>query len=201
MDSDVTPYTIPIRRVQAVVGLALNKGWDIEAMLGTAEISPSLLSEGRARVTTEQTAALVRQVWRATDDELLGFGIEPVPRGTFRLLCMAVLSARNLQAAIDRFTDFGRAVPGIPPVTVAIEGELAVVSFDIGAIEEPVGLLVDTLLAVTHRFLAWAIGRRIVMHSVEVPYAEPAGVDDYDLIFGAPIVFSAKSGGGSTRVR
>src|SRR5690349_24792682 len=85
-----TAYTIPIQRVQAFVGIALSRGWDIEAILGRAEIPVDLLSEGRSRVTMQQLASLIRQLWRVTDDELLGFGLQPVPRGTFRLLCMTV---------------------------------------------------------------------------------------------------------------
>jgi AraC-like DNA-binding protein len=185
-----TAYTIPIQRVQAFVGIALSRGWDIEAMLGRAEISTDLLSEGRSRVTTQQLSAFIRQLWRATDDELLGFGLQPVPRGTFRLLCITVLTASNLHTAIQRFDDFGRAAPGIPPLRVEIENDQARVSIDIAEIEQPIDLLVDTLLAVTHRFLAWAIGRRIPLRLVEVPYAKPAHVDDYDLLFGAPVAFS-----------
>lgn len=186
-----TAYTIPIQRVQAFVGIALARGWDIEAMLGNAEISADLLPEGRSRVTTQQLSALIKQLWRATDDELLGFGLQAVPRGTFRLLCIAVLTASNLQTAIQRFDDFGRAAPGIPPMRVTVDDDQARLSIDISRIEQPVDLLVDTLLAVTHRFLAWAVGRRIPLLLVEVPYAKPALVDDYDLLFGAPVAFSA----------
>ena len=49
------------------------------------------------------------------------------------------------------------------------------------------------MLAVTHRFIGWAIGRRIALRGVEVPYPADPGVDDYDLIFGAPVRFSASA--------
>ncbi|OHF24851.1 hypothetical protein BKP30_27770 [Rhodococcus erythropolis] len=185
-----TQPTVPIQRVQALVGIALTQGWDIESMLGAAEIPADLLSEGRSRVTTEQLSMLVRQLWRVTDDELLGFGSQPVPRGTFRLLCIAVLSAANLQSAIARFDDFGRAAPGMPRIRVEAENDYARVSIDISKISRPVDLLVDTLIAVTHRFFTWAIGRRIPLRRVDVPYDEQTYVDDYDLLFGAPVEFS-----------
>ncbi|WP_078313121.1 MULTISPECIES: AraC family transcriptional regulator [unclassified Mycobacterium] len=186
-----TAYTIPIQRVQAFAGLALRCGWDVETMLGAAGVSPTLLAEGRSRVTTDQAGVLFRELWRQTDDELLGLGLTPVPRGTFRLLCYALINAPDLGAAMQRFADFKRAVPGIPPVTVIVRGDTATLSIDLSKIEQPVDLLIDTLLAMTHRFLGWAIGKRIPLRRVEVPYAERAEVDDYDLIFGAPMVFSA----------
>ncbi|MHA7666910.1 AraC family transcriptional regulator [Mycolicibacterium sp. HS_4_1] len=186
-----TAYTIPIQRVQAFVGLAMHWGWDIEGMLGSAGISPMLLAEGRSRVTTEQASVLFRWLWRETDDELLGLGLGPVPRGTFRLLCFALVSAPDLGAALRRFEDVNRAIPGIPPVTITVDGDAARLSIDITAIQRPVDLLIDTLLAMTHRFMGWAVGRRIPLRQVEVPYAARSEVDDYDLIFGAPVVFSA----------
>ncbi len=186
-----TASTIPIQRVQAFVGIALSRGWEVEAMLDAARISTDLLPEGRSRVTTQQLTTLIKHLWRGTDDELLGFGLQPVPRGTFRLLCTAVLTATDLQSAIRRFDDFGRAVPGLPSLQLEIHSDQARVPIDISRIEQPIDLLVDTLLAVTHRFLAWAIGRRIPLQLVEVPYSKPPFIDDYDLIFGAPVEFSS----------
>ena len=89
-----TDSTIPIQRAQAFVGLAMQRGWDIEAMLGTAGISPLLLAEGRSRITANQFGVLFRQLWRETDDELLGLGLEPVPRRTFG--CSATRSSTRL---------------------------------------------------------------------------------------------------------
>ena len=186
-----TDSTIPIQRAQAFVGLAMQRGWDIEAMLGTAGISPLLLAEGRSRITANQFGVLFRQLWRETDDELLGLGLEPVPRGTFRLLCYALINAPDLGAALRRFEDVNRAVPGIPPIMLFGDGDTARLSVDISAIERPVDLLIDTLLATTHRFIGWAIGQRIPLRHVEVPYAAREEVDDYDVLFGAPVVFSA----------
>lgn len=187
----MTAYTLPIQRVQAFAGLALCRGWDVEAMLGAAGVSPTLLVEGRSRVTMDQAGVLFRELWRQTDDELLGLGLTQVPRGTFRLLCYALISAPDLGSAMQRFEDVNRAVPGIPPVTIAVDGDIVRLSVDISRIEQPVDLLIDTLLATVHRFIGWAIGKRIPLHQVEVPYAGCVEVDDYDLIFGVPMVFSA----------
>lgn len=186
-----TAFTIPIQRVQALAGFAMRRGWDIEAMLGTAGISPTLLADGRSRITPDQAGTLFRQLWRETDDELLGLGLQPVPRGTFRLLCYALINAPDLGAALQRFEDMNRAVPGIPPVTITVTGDTAVLSVDISAVDQPVDLLIDTLLALTHRFVSWAIGKRVPLRRVEVPYSHRVEVDDYDLIFGAPVAFSA----------
>ena len=191
--ADTSPgYTVPIRRVQAFVGLALRRGWDIEGMMLQAGISPMLLAEERARVTTEQITALVQALWSATDDELLGLGGAPMPRGSFRLLSYGILSSPDIATALERFQQFSRALPAVPRAEITTDADEVRMSVDLSKLDgEPVDLLVDALLATAHRFLGWAIGRRVPLLRVELPYSRSADVDDYDLIFGAPVLFDA----------
>jgi AraC-like DNA-binding protein len=184
-------YTVPIRRVQAFVGIGLRRGWDIEAMMHAAGISPMLLAEERARVTTDQIATLVQALWSTTEDELLGLGAAPMPRGTFRLLSYGLLSSPDVATAMERFNQFSRALPAVPTGEISEDGGLVRVAMDLSQIDEPLDLLIDALLATAHRFLGWAIGRKVPLHHIEVPYSRPDDVDDYDLIFGAPVVFDA----------
>lgn len=169
--------------------LAERRGWDVAGMLSEVGISPDLLAEGRSRVTTDQAVALVQRLWRDTDDELLGLGVGPVPRGTMRLVCFGLMGAPTLGAAIRRYQSFRRAMPGVPPLTLTETGDEVRLAFSTGA--KPIGLIIDTTLTITHRFLGWAIGGRLRLRRVEVPYAQDPDIDDYDAIFGAPVVFSA----------
>lgn len=184
-------YTISIRRVQDMVELGRRLNLDVAALLTEAGIEPTLLDEGRSRVTTAQASTLIRHVWRVTDDELLGLGLQPVPRGTFRLVCFGLLNAADVRTALGRFESFNKSLPGVPPVTLSEDAGIARLSFDISAVPQPVGLAIDTMLAVMHRFIAWAIRRRVALSGVEVPYPADPEIDDYDLIFGAPVRFSA----------
>lgn len=177
--------------MQSFVGIGLRRGWDIEAMMHAAGISPMLLAEERARVTTDQIATLVQALWSTTEDELLGLGAAPMPRGTFRLLSYGILSSPDVATALDRFSRFSRALPAVPPSEISIDEDLVRLSVDLSQIDQPLDLLVDALLATAHRFLGWAIGRKVPLDHVEVPYPRPGDVDDYDLIFGAPVVFDA----------
>jgi len=116
--------TLPIGRVRAMVDLAAHRGWDVDALLAQAGIPPTLLSEERSRVTWEQGAELVRRVWLATDDDLLGLGLQPVPRGMFRVVCFGLISAPTLGAGIRRFESFERSLPGFPAIVFTeTEGE------------------------------------------------------------------------------
>lgn len=184
-------YTIAIRRVQDMIELGRRLNLNVEALLTEASIEPMLLDEGRSRVTAAQASMLIRHLWQVTDDELLGLGLQPVPRGTFRLVCFGLLSAADVGTALRRFESFNKSLPGVPPVMLSEDAGVARVSFDISAVSQPVGLAIDTMLAVVHRFIGWAIRRRVALLGVEVPYPADPELDDYDLLFGAPVRFSA----------
>ena len=191
MPSSDAQNTLPIGRVRGQVDHGAHRGWDVDALLAQAGIPPTLLSEERSRVTWEQGAELVRRVWLATDDDLLGLGLQPVPRGMFRVVCFGLISAPTLGAGIRRFESFERSLPGFPAIVFTEAEDEARLAFDISAIAHPIAILVDTMLATTHRFLGWMIGRRLRLLRVELPYPQDPEIDDYDIIFGAPVVFSA----------
>lgn len=188
-------YTIPIERVQALVGLAVQRGWDCGELLRRAQISAlsrkGLSREGRFRVSPEQVSLLLTTLVRDTHDELLGLGVGPVPVGTLRMLGYAILGATDLRQALARFQQCRYAVAGIPPVHVSTDGPTTTLSIDLCAVAHPIDVLVDIALAATHRIMAWAIDSQIRLQRVEIPHPHQPDVDDYDVIFDSPISFSA----------
>jgi AraC-like DNA-binding protein len=184
-------HTVPILRVQAFAELAVKRGWDADELVRSAGMSPMLLGEGRSRVTPAQASAMVRRLRRSTDDEMLGLGVAPVPPGTFLLLGHALLGAPDLKAALGRFVRVHRALPGIPPIRIDRDGPTATLSIDLSRITAPLDVLVDTLLAGVHRTMGWATKSRIRLLRVDIPHPRQPNVDDYDVIFGAPIAFGA----------
>jgi AraC-like DNA-binding protein len=192
----VTPRTLPIALVQSAVSFALRQGWDVNGVLHEAGIPPMLLAEGRARITEQQAVSVVRTMWRLTDDEMFGVGPSPLPRGSFRLVCHAVIGAPDMGAMLARFEEFAAAIPALPAVHLIREDETARWSFhfrDPG--NDPEHLMAMVALTVTHRILAWAIGRPIPLTRVELSYPEPPSRELYDLLFGAPSVFGADRAG------
>jgi AraC-like DNA-binding protein len=181
--------TVPIQRVQAFAELAANRGWDADELMRSAGMSPMLLGHGRSRVTAAQVSALIQRLLRTTDDELLGLGSSPVPRGTLALLGYALLGAHDLKDALTRLAKVQRAVPGIPPIHVGRDNGNTALTIDISQITHPLDVLIDTLLAAVHRMMGWATKSRIRLARVDIPHPHQANVDDYDIIFGAPIVF------------
>jgi AraC-like DNA-binding protein len=196
-DPTATQRTLPIDLAQAVVSFAIRREWDVNAVLGAAGVSPLLLAEGRSRLTDEQLTLMVRSLWRMTDDEMFGIGSHPLPRGSFRLLCYGLMGARDLGEALTRTAGFARALPALPAATLHVEGGAARLSTHLSESSRhyPEHVLPLTALMLGHRLMAWAIGQRIRLHQVELPYPRPESLESHLLIFGAPLVFDADSAG------
>ncbi|MFE5501310.1 AraC family transcriptional regulator [Amycolatopsis japonica] len=192
MQNATTARTVPIDFVRAAVAMARRRGFDVDQLLRSVGVAPELLAQDRSRITVEQVTKVVREMWRVTDDELFGLGARPVPRGSLRLACFGLLNCPDLGAAMARFAEYQRLLPGLPPMSVLPGDEVARFTMDPETLDDPEHLLTDFILAAAHRFTGWAIGRRIRLHQVELPYPRPENVADYDLLFGAPAVFDAE---------
>jgi AraC-like DNA-binding protein len=180
-----------VRFVQAAVDGAAQRGIDLRPILARAAIPEALLADDRARCTPEQMTAFVREVWRLSEDELFGLGSRPVPRGTFRLICYALINSPDLRTVYDRLGEFSPALPALPPFRSTVGPDVTRLQVDLSGFDDPDHLLADFILLVVHRFTGWLIGQRIPLHVVELPYPQPDNAEEYDLIFGAPLRFDA----------
>ncbi|BAX98788.1 transcriptional regulator [Mycobacteroides stephanolepidis] len=186
--------TIPIHRLEAMLALAVRKGWEVDDLLHKAGVSPALLVDGRSRITRSQLVTVVQELWAHTDDEMFGLGPAPMPRGTFRLLgCAMFYAAVDVGAVATRFMEMHHVLPSIPSASLEHRGTDVALILDISAVQRPIPLLVDALLAGSHRLLEWSVCRRVELTCVEVPHERVAGLDDYDQIFGAPVKFGASA--------
>ncbi|MFI6046121.1 AraC family transcriptional regulator [Nocardia sp. NPDC051321] len=187
----MTARTVPIDFVRSAVATAQRQGVDIEQLLGSVGVAPELLAQDRARVTVDQVAATMRLLWRITDDELFGLGPAPVPRGSIRLVGFGLVACRDLGSAMARFDEYQRLLPGLPPMAATTEGGRTRCTLDTSVLAAGEELLTVFLLAAAHRMISWGIGRRVALRQVEFPYPQPRNIADYDLVFGAPLVFDA----------
>ncbi|WP_183092760.1 AraC family transcriptional regulator [Nocardioides stalactiti] len=184
--------TLPIELVRAAVSFAIAQEWDVNAILHEAGIPPLLLAQGRSRVTEAQATSIVQALWAHTDDEALGMGTHPLPRGSFRLLLYGASGAPDLGTALERVRGFGRAMPALPPVQLDVDNDEARIVLDVErGFDDPEHLVTFTGLAVAHRVMCWAVARPIPLIRVELPFHAPASREMPDLVFGAPQVYEA----------
>jgi len=185
----MTQRTIPARFLRAAASTATRRGVDLQDWLDQLDIDPELLFDDRARVTLEQATGVVQELWKLTGDELVGLGAQPAPRGTFRMVCLALLSAPDLRTVIERFADFSRVLPGMPRLHLEVGEDNTRLEFDVAGLDDPDHFMTDIALSVGLRFFSWLAGSRLPVERVDLPYGRPEKAEDYDQVFGQRIEF------------
>lgn len=183
--------TIAIHYVTAALRGALRGGHDASAVLAAAGISPTLLTDERARVTADQYTRLIQALWDELDDEFMGFGPKPSKRGTFPTMCLLAVGCPDLASALRRGLAFYDLFDVRPGMRLVEDAATARFDLDMDGFDDPDRFLTESLLVLWHRFSSWLIGRRIPLRGVDFTYQEPAHGAEYHLIFGAPLRFGA----------
>jgi AraC-like DNA-binding protein len=185
--------TIASHFARAALGGARRQGFDYSGLLQQLGISAELLDEPRARLTPEQFTGLLQLLWQALDDEYLGFGHGPSKRGTFAMMCHALIHCRNLEKALCRGLLFYSLFPDAPRLSLSREGEMVRLSLDDSQFLDPDHFLSECLLVIWHRLGSWLIGQRIRLEQATFSYAKPVHAAEYDLLFPCPHLFSTEN--------
>ncbi|MDY6999190.1 MAG: AraC family transcriptional regulator ligand-binding domain-containing protein, partial [Actinomycetota bacterium] len=182
--------TVAIQFVRAALDMMRAGGHDPTLLLETAGIPGELVAEDAARVTEAQAARLIRALWDASDDELLGFGPKPMPRGTFRMMTLGLIHAPDLAAVLSRSVEFSRIAFGVDVSILECRSttRMSLTAHDGSAITPAVAALI---LAVAHRFGGWLIGGTIELEAVSLTGAAPPAPAEYLDVYGVTPEFGA----------
>lgn len=131
----MTARTIPTAFVHRYLAFSPDNDVDLSGALRAAGIDLETLSDPRARLTPTQVTTFIQSTWQITDDELFGLGSAPVPRGTFRLICLTLIHCPDLGSAFARMSDVIRALPALAPLSIEKGEESTRVSFAVRARE------------------------------------------------------------------
>lgn len=183
--------TIASHFIRAALRGAERQGVDIYPLLHQLGIQPALLNEPRARLAPEQFSELMQRLWLLLDDEYMGFGATPSKRGTFAMMCHAIIHCRSLEKALVRGMLFYGLFPDAPRVSLQHEGEQVRLCIDSASLWDPDHFLIESLLVIWHRLGSWLIGQRIRLDEASFSYPEPAHSSEYDLLFPCPRQFNA----------
>ncbi|MFE6715424.1 AraC family transcriptional regulator ligand-binding domain-containing protein [Streptomyces sp. NPDC057695] len=223
----VLTQSVSAHHVRAVLLAAQRRGLDTGPLLARAGLPATLAEEptapGRAsergpagrvlterapverasleRVPAERFGQLVRMLWVALDDELIGFGGAPSKVGTFAMMAHAVVhGSRDLREALRRAGAFYALFPGGPrfrlvePAADAAgtgDADEARLEFDLSGYDDPLHVGAESTVLVAHRFAGWLVRRRVGLRRVEFVHPEPRHAGECALLFEAPCVFGA----------
>jgi AraC-like DNA-binding protein len=185
----VTGRTVAIQFVRAAMESAQLRGLDVERALREAGITQELIGQDATRVTSEQATRVVQALWDVTNDELVGVGPTPVPRGTFKMITLGLIHAPDLRTALRRLIEFAGIGTGFEAIEMTEVGGTTRLSFDPGGRTQTDQIVVDVIMAVVHRFAGWLIGERIVLDTVELTSVAPPYAAEYLIIYGVAPTF------------
>lgn len=186
----VSNETVPTHLLQRLLRVAERGGYDVDPLLRSAGIREDVAYDARARVTLDQLSDLTRALWVLTDDELVGVGPR-VPIGSLRLMARSMFPAPDLRTMLIRMDQASRVLTMLPRLQAVIDGDTPRLTVDVSQLEDPEHLMIDTLMAFIHRTIGWAIGRRVPLALLEMPYEAPSFLRYYEATFGRLPVFGA----------
>lgn len=181
-----------IHFVRSTLAVARKNSINIPQLLHDAHISPDLVRIDSARVTAEQATDLLQAVWRMSGDEMLGLAPKPVQRGTFRMICLALIHSRDLRAALNRLLNFVALSAGLGPLRLVEQGGIATIDIEQNPEVHTEPVVIEILLALIQRFSAWLVGHRIPLTSLDLPFSQPGHDPEHDSIFGRTPTFDCR---------
>ncbi|HDR9059456.1 AraC family transcriptional regulator [Burkholderia vietnamiensis] len=142
----------------------------------------------REPVTPQQYGRLWLAIASAIDDEFFGLAARPMRRGSFTLLCHAVLDAGTLEKALRRALQFLRVVLDEPRGELVVaDGQAQIALTQAGT---PYSAFVyRTFWLILLGVACWLIGRRIPLQRIDFACPSPDQRSDYHQFFGVPVHF------------
>ncbi|SDI24000.1 AraC-type DNA-binding protein [Sinosporangium album] len=142
-----------------------------------------------SHVDCDQAVDVMRALWHATGDELLGLGPRPVPPGTFRMIALGLIHTPDLRSSLERLVEFTAITTGYTRSRLVVDGTAA--RIEIATDTEVRPLAAEITVALVHRFPAWLVAQRIALTALQLPFPEPDYSAEYAPIFGVTPVFDA----------
>jgi len=173
---------------EALVGVR-RRGFDADALLNLAGISPELLGAPQARVSSAHYGRLWHLIAETLDDEFFGMDAHPMKAGSFTLLCHSVIHCDTLERALRRALRFLRLVLDDIEGVLERDGDTARLVLVERHAEPRRAFAYGTFLIVLHGLACWLVGRRIPLDSARFRCAEPDFSPEWRVLFSPELRF------------
>ncbi|MCK9817082.1 AraC family transcriptional regulator [Pseudomonas sp. MAFF 302046] len=158
--------------------------------LANADIDPQLLNAPKARVSATSFARLWVEIADLLDDEFFGIDTHPMRRGSFKLMCHALLDCSTLGQALQRMLSFLRLVLDDIHGELQVEGDQAfIVVHDQGVLRRLFAY--GTWFILVHGLSCWLVNQRIPLHRLSFRASRPEDQSDYRMRFCEDIEYDA----------
>jgi len=167
-------------------------GHDTSALLEAAGITAAQLQDPDARINDQQYISIMMALIWLINDEFLGIGGKRrAPRGSFGMMCHAVIHLPTLKKALLRGIMFYNRLTMDVHLKLQTCGDRAVLSviWDDPGVDANHAATEATLI-IAHRFSCWLINQRIPLIEATFNYAPPDHVDQHHRLFHCPLRFN-----------
>lgn len=176
----------------AVLDAAASKGVDRNDLIDKLGVCIEVLESEQGRVSAKDLQRITQYVAKVLDDESLGFMQVPIRVGSFRMMCLACLSAPHLREVIKRCCDFCALLPGNLSVDGYEKGGKVYWTVNTDCEHsDPKNYWIPALLGSFYRWSCWMINQKIVLDSVALRSAKTDIPSDLHALFSCSIIFSA----------
>ena len=159
--------------------------------LKLAQITPAQLTKPTGRITARQMEILSGAAMQALDDEALGAFSRRLPWGSYGMLARASITSPNLGIALKRWCRHHALLADDIVLKVSTSGDTAAITVSEkmpGQVGE-FGLV--HVLRNIHGLACWYVDSRIPLQGASFPFAAPAHMDAYALMFSGSLQFNA----------
>ncbi|WP_220636938.1 AraC family transcriptional regulator [Georgfuchsia toluolica] len=167
-----------------------------DKILQDVGIAKSLLRDPTVRIALPRYAALYRRISESLQDEGFALFSHSLRPGSFEFLCRAVISATDLNEALQRAARFLGVLLDDLQIEIRTEDNSALLVIrqtrPLPVSEGGRVFAFEWLLRLLHGLCAWLIARPLAIDSVAFPYPRPAHADDYARIFSPYCDFDAQ---------
>lgn len=207
----MTEAVIPTRLARAVLRAVAAQGYDAEAVIKDIglDFNPLAVNKSEQEKIPQTIPSSVyntlynRVIW-LLQDEALGLNLKQrIPTGSFRIMCMCLLSCANLHSAILRaneFNTFCRNLSGFPamnqvPLLIGEPSDKYAISylpssdelFEIAPKDNIIGIA--ACLHMWRRLLSWLIAKPIELNYVSFKAQKPIDISRLQAFFNCDLRF------------
>lgn len=182
----MTHHTIAVGHIAQILQGARGRGLDVDRVLLRAGIPPGLWLAPLARVSQAQFAQILRLLRRASRDDFLGLGREPVPLGAFAHACRLALQQATVGQALRVAFRYYHGVLRDFTARLCVSGDTARIVLDArGERRDTQWYGERTFLFFTLGVANWLAARRIPILGVD--YRSGTRSADAQRVFHAPV--------------
>lgn len=188
MSAPITHHTIATAQVVQILQGVRQRGFDVDAILRRAGISPALLDSPLSRVTQGQYAALILALRRVTRDELWGLCRHPLKLGSFVQSCRLLVQCQTLGEALRTgFQFYHLMLDDFVPRLAVDQGVASVWLASRSEWDLKLAYAERSFCFFTYGLASWLVARRIPMLDVLYPADEARSSTEAGRLFQAPV--------------